>query len=451
VQPSDAWKKEQLESERSEPMKKPILACVALTAIALVAPPVLANQREEERLQRLEEKLREQEQKLAALAEQRAGAPSAFQAYWKDGVRLETPDKAFGLKIGGRIHNDWMVATEDDDIKSAAGSIENGAEFRRARLYLEGLLYQRIEFKAEYDFAGGETAFKDVYVGVLDLPVLGDLRLGHFKEPFSLEELTSSNYVTFMERGLPNAFAPSRNTGFMLRDHAQSERLTWAAGVFREADEFGNSRGDGGFSFTGRLTALPWYAEAGRYLAHLGLAYSFRNPNDDETRWSARPEAHLAPSLVNTGTLAADSAQLLGLEAAIVYGAASVQGEYIYAKADTPGADPDLSGFYVYASYFLTGENRPYKTAEAAFDKVKPIRNFAFGETSGPGAWEVAARYSRLDLNDAAVRGGRLDDFTAGLNWYLNPNVRFSANYVFADRDEVGKAHIGEMRFELFL
>ncbi len=432
-------------------MKEVILACVALAGIALTSPLARADRYDEERLRRLEEKVREQEEKLAALAERKPDAPIAFRAYWKDGVLLETPDEAFRIKIGGRFQNDWMVATEDEDIKGAAGRIENGTEFRRARLYLEGLLYQRIEFKAEYDFAGGETAFKDVYVGALDLPVVGDLRVGHFKEPFSLEELTSSKYITFMERGLPNAFAPSRNTGFMVHDHAENERLTWAAGVFRESDEFGNGRGDGGFSFTGRLTALPWYAEAGRYLVHLGLAYSFRNPDDDETRWSARPEAHLAPRLADTGTLSADSAQLLGLEAAIVYGAASIQGEYVYAKGDTAGADPDLGGFYVYASYFLTGENRAYKTTQAAFDRVRPNRNFAYGERRGAGAWEVAARYSHLDLNDAGLEGGRLDDFTAGLNWYLNPNVRLSANYVFADRDEVGEAHIGEMRVELFL
>lgn len=432
-------------------MKSFVLALASLVILALASLSAWAGQYEEERLRRLEEKVREQEEKLAGIAGEKAGTPDTFRAYWKEGIRLETPDKAFLIKIGGRLQNDWMVATEDDDIKSAVGSIENGTEFRRARLYLAGLLYETIEFKLQYDFAGGETAFKDVYVGVLDLPVVGNLRVGHYKEPFSLEELTSSKYITFMERGLPNAFAPSRNTGFMVHNHAGNERVTWAAGVFRESDEFGDGEGDGGFSFTGRLTGLPWYADDGRYLVHLGVAYSFRNPDDDETRWSARPEAHLAPRLADTRALSADSAQLLGLEAAILYGPASIQGEYVYAKADTAGADPDLGGFYIYASYFLTGENRPYKRTDAAFDKVKPNRNFAYGERSGPGAWEVAARYSHLDLNDAALEGGRLDDFTAGLNWYLNPNVRISANYVLADRDEGGEAHIGEMRFQLFL
>ena len=109
--------------------------------------------------------------------------------------------------------------------------------------------------------------------------------------------------------------------------------------------------------------------------------------------------------------------------------------------------DPDFWGAYVQASYFLTGEHRPYKTSNGTFDKVKPLKNY--GKEGGPGAWELAARYSYLNLNDAGVDGGRLRDLTLGLNWYLNPNLRIMWNYIFADPSDGGDVDVFQMRFQL--
>jgi phosphate-selective porin OprO/OprP len=138
---------------------------------------------------------------------------------------------------------------------------------------------------------------------------------------------------------------------------------------------------------------------------------------------------------------------VFGAEAALVYGPFSLQGEYMYSGVDTPGGeDPSFQGAYVYASYFLTGEHRAYKTSAAAFDRVKPKKNFGAG---GPGAWEVGLRYSYLGLNDGEIEGGELSDFTVGLNWYLNPNTRFMLNYVHADLDGVGNADGFQMRGQI--
>ena len=108
---------------------------------------------------------------------------------------------------------------------------------------------------------------------------------------------------------------------------------------------------------------------------------------------------------------------------------------------------PNFQGFYVYGSYFLTGENRVYKTSSGAFDRMSPKRNF--DGNGGLGAWEIALRYSNLDLNDADFSGGELDDFTVGVNWYLNPNTRFMWNYVFADLDDIGDTNIFQTRFQI--
>jgi phosphate-selective porin OprO/OprP len=94
-----------------------------------------------------------------------------------------------------------------------------------------------------------------------------------------------------------------------------------------------------------------------------------------------------------------------------------------------------FDGGYLQASYFLTGENMTYVRRAAAFTRVTPYENFVNlpGERThcGLGAWQVAARYSWVDLNDQGVHGGHLDESTLGLNWYLNPNMHYAFNYCY--------------------
>jgi len=422
--------------------------------------------------------VQELEKRLEALEKQQGD--NALKLYWKEGIRFDSANGEFKMKLGGRIQNDWAFFDLDNDLEDQVGEFDDGAEFRRARLYLSGTIYENIEFKAQYDFAGGDADFKDVYLGLTDLPI-GGIRVGHFKEPFSLEELTSNNYITFMERSLPiETFAPSRNTGLMLHNHVMDDRLTYAVGVFRDSagDEFGNEMGDE-YNFTGRITGTPWFEEKGTRMVHLGLGASVRNEyknhlsqsklevDQEVGRFRSRPEAHLASArLVDTNMLQMDELFLVGAEAALVLGPFSLQGEYIVANADgDEGSDRDfdddgapdygyfdsndLQGFYIAASYFVTGEHRPYKTAEGAFSRVKPAHNYL--NDGGPGAWEVTARYSHLDLEDDNLNGGEQDDITLGLNWYLNPNARVMLNYVYADAEEKydGEMHAFQTRFQI--
>lgn len=406
----------------------------------------------EDRINQLEarQKLKERStgEEIAALKDSLAEkSPTDLQAYWRDGLRFKTADDMFQLRIGGRMMFDWLWIGEDDDIKADIGEQEDGVGFRRVRFYMAGSIYENVDYMLQLDFAGGNTALRDAYIGLTDLP-FGKLRMGQFKEPFSLEELTSSNYMTFVERALPNAFAPSRNVGFMLHDVALDSRMTWAAGLFRDTDDTGFDMDDGGYNLTGRLTGLPWYKNKGQSLLHLGAAYSYRNP-DETLRYRARPETPMTDRFVDTGAVAADRANLLGLEAAWVAGPVSLQTEYVRANADRTGvSDVDFSAYYAQASYFLTGERRPYSTSSGTFGLVKPKRNFRFG--GGPGAWELKARYSTIDLNDKDIRGGELDNLSAGVNWYLNPNMRIMWDYIRTDVDDVGQADILLMRLHAF-
>lgn len=249
--------------------------------------------------------------------------------------------------------------------------------------------------------------------------------------------------MTFMERALPNAFAAGRNTGLMLHNAELDNRLTWAAGIFEDADDFGDSFNDfSDYNVTARVTGLPWYEEEGRKLLHLGLSYSHRFRSEDNTdfRFRARPEAHITDArIVDTKEFAADDVDLINPELALVLGPFSLQGEYFYTSVDAADTDdPDFDGYYVYGSYFLTGEHRKYKASRGHFDRVKPKQNFHPTE-DGWGAWEMGLRYSTIDLTDEDITGGEADNITVGLNWYRNPNVRVMCNYVNCDlEDRVG-------------
>ena len=381
---------------------------------------------------------------------------TALNLYWDKGLRAQSADSHYSFKIGGRIMNDWAVFDEDGDTRTffavdgVTPGFGSGTEFRRARLYVAGQVYERFVFKAQYDFAGGDADFKDVYFGLKGVPGLGEVKIGHFKEAFSLEELTSSKYITFMERSLPIAFAPSRNTGIAFHNPILGNRATVAAGVFRDADDFGDGFGQqDNYNFTARVTGLPMYEEAGRRLLHVGLSYSHKT-RDGMIRFRQRPEAHLSPvRFVDTGSFEANGVDLLSGEIAAVFGPLSIQAEYLPAFVSTAGSsDLTLQGYYVYGSLFLTGENRAYNDKRGVFSRVKPKHSFLDGK-GGVGAVEAAVRYSALDLSDGALDGGELSNVTVGINWHLNPNFRTMLNYVFTNLDSVGETNSVQARFQI--
>jgi phosphate-selective porin OprO/OprP len=401
-----------------------------------------------------------------------AGQPPADWQQWKADVdarfraiadkEAAAEKKAAGspsVKAGGRIHADWAVFDQSPNNRATYGDWGDRTEFRRARISLSGEAFYVIDYQIEMDFAdtptipdigtvttgdAQSTSFKNVYVGISQLPWLGHVRVGHFKEPFGLEFLTSTNYITFMERSLcdENAIVPGRNMGLMAFNCSQNERMTWAIGAFRSVmgsePPIRSNQYEGGTAVTMRATFLPWYDEAteGRGLLHLGAAYSYRDLDEPTLRLRTRPEAHLAGTVLDTGSLPATNWQIAGGEFALVYGPLSVQSEIFGAWVVSPVyGDLEFHGGYVYVSYFLTGENRAYKRTDGIFTRVKPFENFfrvrdADGYVQmGKGAWEIAYRYSTLDFNDVIV-GGEAHDHTLGLNWYLNPYTRVMFNYV---------------------
>lgn len=369
---------------------------------------------------------------------------NTFRAFWKNGLRLQTVDEEIEIRIGGRLHIDWNFFFPNDDIEDVFGDPEDRFFVRRARLFIRGTLYKIVKFKSEFDFAGGEVDFKDNYIQLVKLPIVGAFAVGLLKDPFGLEEMTSSRFITFQERSLTDAFVPGRNIGFLFENALLDERITWAIAVTREVDndstlDVEDSGND--YNATVRFTGLPWYDDKGRKLAHVGFAYSYRQSAEDEIRYRTRPEARLdSLRFVDTGALSAKDEHRFGFESAVVYGRFSLQGEFMLAlpQTDVSGVDdPTFHAFYVMGSVFLTGEHRPYSRSGAKFKRPKPRRNFDM--QGGLGAWEVALRVSHIDLSDAfdfdESKGGKELNVTVGVNWYLNPNTRVTWNYVLADVD----------------
>lgn len=313
------------------------------------------------------------------------------------------------MDIGGRAHLDY--AFYDDDVRD----LGDGGEVRRARLFASGELAPQWSYKAQFDFAGGDVATKDLYVAYSGLAA-GKLTIGQFKQPLSLENLTSSKYTTFVERALPVGLASDRRLGIGFT--TAGDHYVFAASAYgQEVDDQGLDEGLGAGA---RFAYTPVNSE--NNLVHLGIAGAWEEaPNATDTlRLRARPESHVTDvRLVDTGTMTGvESLTRTGLEAAWVRGPFSLQAELLGIDVSRRTGDFTGGGWYVFGSWFLTGESRPYKGG--AFGRVNP--------RGGQGAWEVALRYSTLDLDDGAVSGGEEDNITLGLNYYVTPHLKFQGN-----------------------
>lgn len=324
------------------------------------------------------------------------------------------------IDLGGRAQLDY--AFYDDDVRE----LGDGGELRRGRLFASGNLANDWSYKVQYDFAGGDATPKDIKVAYTGLPG-GTVTIGNFKQAFSLENLTSSKYITFIERALPTSLAQGRRLGVGYQ-HTGERHSAAVSAYGQPVDEDGI---DEGLGAGGRFAYTP--VRGNRDLLHFGIAGAWEEAPDasDTLRLRARPESHVTDvRLVDTGTLAGvEDLTRAGLEAAWVRGPFSLQAEAIRVDVNRRG-NPDyaVDGWYAFGSWFVTGESRPYKAG--AFGRVTP--------RGDAGAWEVALRLSSLDFDDAGVAGGTEDNVTVGVNYYVTSHFRFMGNYTRVESTREG-------------
>ncbi|MFN0019710.1 MAG: OprO/OprP family phosphate-selective porin [Pirellulaceae bacterium] len=386
------------------------------------------------------------------------------------------------IKPRGRLHTDLNFFTQSAENRAIYGDVQDGAYFRRARLGFDAKMFEVTQWRLDFEMGSGgvRPSIFDAYVRVTDLPYINNFQVGHFREPFSLEAQTSSNWLTFIERASNNTFDPSRNWGMMAFNWSEDERFTWAAGVFREgSDLFGDDIGDSGeWAGTARSTYLLSYDEPseGRYFWEVGGSYSYRDPDNRfannsasgppsgaETsivNYSSRPENNLnedgigrTANLINVSILDANNVQLYGVETSANYGSFNIQSEFICALVDRrTRANVFYHGAYVQASYFLTGESRRWERRSGTFGRAEVLEPFFMVNTdhgicTGWGAWELIARWNYLDLSEGSVgtQYGYVDTTSLGCNWYLNPYVYLQLNYDYADVPTGGPATGGNV------
>jgi phosphate-selective porin OprO/OprP len=364
----------------------------------------------------------------------------------------------------GRIGFDGVTYDDGDDTKEFFNTDrDNELGFRSFRLGVKGNIYENLIYNVEIELRGTNSAisYKDIYMQQQELPIVGNFRVGHFKEPIGVEEFGADTYLTFMEKSpAVNTFTPARNFGFMFWDTTdECQDVSWFTGMFRadspdSPTNTGEWRSDNNdWCFDARAAWLPFYDEPsnGRYLAHVGGSYSFRhiggltptatyNQNTAYSTLNGLAEFSTRSWVGSQAPIGfgaeADSDQWnqLSPELIVIWGSASVQAEYFQVLMNS---GEQFNGGYAFLSYFLTGENRAYRKDLKTIDRTQPFEPFfwvntANGQCCGWGAWELAAGYSWVNLDDghdivatapataANRRNGFYDAVVFGVNWYQN-------------------------------
>jgi phosphate-selective porin OprO/OprP len=345
----------------------------------------------------------------------------------RSGLVIKTPDDNFVIAFGGRLQFDAGLFIQDDT------QLGDGTEVRRGRIKSYGTVWNTWDYKLEVNFD------PDLGVPITDgwLRYSGykpfTVTVGHQKVPFGQSSMTSSNWQVFQERALPDAFIDNqeqgrRRMGVVLASHG--EMWSFSGGVFSGGLDDSNGE-DEDFGTGHRFVFAPIARKT--MVAAIGGSVIYRQFNaQSDLRFRARPEAHVAgPRLVDTGVLATSQDVIMyNFETTVVAGPFHGQAEYTAAHVRRARGQKDLafSGFYVQGGVFLTGESRNYDQKSGKYKRVTP-------KHKSLGAWELAARFSQVDLSNRDLRGGVQRNVTVGLNWWTNPNVMFRLNYVYGNAE----------------
>ncbi len=362
-----------------------------------------------------------------------AAAPAIAANGFDDWPTKVTFSDGTTLAAVGTYQYDWNTFSNDN-----SRLLKNNHTFRRKEFGVH--LNKDGVYDAMVGFDFQSKQWLDVFFGVETKALFGNnyghVRVGYIKVLGGLEALTSGAAGSFMEAALPvQAIYQGRRTGAEWT-FEQPQYLLQAA-VYGGKDLQGHNPGT---TQAVHAAWTPFKAEGD--VLHLGLVYSQENPRgyhnglnvsfSPSVRLNTPPEVALTPvSLIDSGILTdVDQIRRTVLEALWIKGPFSLQGEALRADVTRTNSLPNYSadGQYVFASYVLTGESRPYSAGNV--DMVKPANAY--------GAVEVLARYSRLDLDDGNVFGGRQHDWTFGANWYLTNHFKFQLNYVRANAERAG-------------
>jgi len=309
--------------------------------------------------------------------------------------------------------------------------VEN--DWRRVRIGHEGSFFDESLFYALEFSLIGANRYKDVYLGYQNKirPLKTDYRVkyGNIKIPFSLERYSSSKNITFMERGLNDAFADGRKFGgeLFLSSKIFDGHLNLMGAVFSNSidDKIEDEVEQPGYA--ARVTY--GYKFDKNHIVSLGGAYMNQDMKGKNTRFRQASESDfIKETYVSVKVSDVDTMIKNNIEAVYVYDKYSLMAEYTTVTTQTlEEGDYTFDGYYIQGSYFLLGRGKNYRTKASKLGKPKINKS---------GALELAFRYSHIDLNDRDEEGGTQTDYTYGVNWHFSDELKFMLNYVVAEPKE---------------
>ena len=361
-------------------------------------------------------------------------APPVMEKKWN-----QFRTKWVNINLGAAILLDHNIVNQDADNLTQVGKIEPGTEFRGDRFLATGTINFKNpwRFMLSANFNGldapeGKKSF-DFIDWNIEIPIskkAGWITIGKQKEGVGIEYVAPGTQMQFMERGTgAPMFIRQRNVGIRYSNNFFNQRMTFTAGFFNNYWETGKSFSANGSQFTTRVTGLVHYT-SDRDLVQVGLGYRHTGATDGKVSYKAKPEVNTAPAFITTGSINASAASLWMLETVVAKGPALFIAEYFSARVNPDaGKDPHFSYWQIGGGYFITGENRRFNRTTGNPGKLIPKKNFKFRKGSGPGAWEIASRFTSTDGTDAGIPGGQFRRFTIGLNWFTNAHFRYTINY----------------------
>lgn len=306
---------------------------------------------------------------------------------------------------------------------------EDSVEFHRIRLGVKGTFGEHVAWVVEGDAANEEWAWTSVYAD-MKLADAWKVRVGNFKEPYSLERVTSAFEQPLAERSLASALSSTRNLGAAAM--WSGERTSMTFGAFTEALE--TSSNEEKLALTMRATHAPVLRDSD--VVHIGLSGSYRGMR--RTKFAIGPVSGIVDTDIAETVTVRDSDHVLwgGVETAFQYGRWWGAGEWVVAQVDrTTLGSSTLQGSYATIAYSLTGEQRRYAVdAQGSFKALVPDAPFDLVADTW-GAWEVVGRVDTLDLNDGSLQGGQAKSAGIGLNWYWNEKVKWQWNHFWIATD----------------
>lgn len=430
------------------------------------------------------------------------GKDRSLNARWDNGFVAESADKSFRAHLGGRMDFDNTWFNQDDNIligPSPDQTMHDGTLFRRARFRADGRLWEFMDYACEVNFANiqdvsnvdndtvqvGSVGLTDFYVTFRELPVLGNVRMGHLQAPLSLERYSSSNAWYYMERSsMYDAFYGPNDyqNGLVAFDSFLDDRVTLAGSATwigkSDVQSFGFGAHDGKYAAGVRATGLPFYVDEGLALVHVGAGYFHQTLVDHRFSIASRPLLRAGaggtqtPNLIFTGTFfTPNGVDIANVESALVYGPFSLSGEYavthvndVFEQAEPvfagPRGDVTYQAAYVEGGLFITpGDRRRYDKKTGTWTRTVPTENAYVvdhdcGRIFTHGAVQLVARYTYLDLvsgdpiltpGGGGARAGRQHDGTFGINWYINSQTWFLVNYVATHIDSATPGADGDI------